>query len=57
MSVIISDIQSVFVLGHQMMDSILAAYECIYYLRLKRSGKKGFMSLNLDTRKTYDSIE
>lgn len=57
MPVIISDIQSAFFQGHQMMDSILAAYECIHYLRLKRGGKKGFMSLNLDMSKTYDSIE
>lgn len=54
---IISKTQNDFALGRQITDSVLVAYELIHYLRHKRDGKKGFMSLKHDMSKTYDRIE
>lgn len=36
---------------------MLVAYEIIYYLRQKRNGKRGFMSLKLDMSKGYDRVD
>lgn len=54
---IISETQSVFMLGRQITNNILVVYEFMHYLRRKKMGRKGFMSLKLDMSKTYDRVK
>lgn len=54
---VISVLQSAFISGRLISDNVLISYELIHYLRNKRKGKKGFMSLKLDISKAYDRIE
>lgn len=51
---IISDSQCAFVSRHKITDCVLIAYEIIHYLRYKKGGRKGFMSLKLNMSKAYD---
>ncbi|XP_042983206.1 uncharacterized protein LOC122312616 [Carya illinoinensis] len=54
---VISPSQTAFVPGRLITDNVLVAYEMVHFLRRKRSGKDGFMSLRLDMSKAYDQIE
>lgn len=54
---VISPLQSAFVLGRQITDNALVAYELVHYLRRKQIGKRGFMSIKLSISKTYDWVE
>lgn len=54
---LISESQSAFVPGRQINDNVLIAYDLIHYLRRKRKAKKKFMSIKLDTSKTYNRVE
>lgn len=54
---IISTSHSAFVLGRQIINNILVAYELVHYLQRKTKDKKGYMSINLDTSKAYDRVE
>lgn len=54
---LILDSQSDFVLGRQIMDKILIAYEVIHFLRRKSNGTQCFMSLKLDISKAYNRVE
>lgn len=51
LSCIISITLSVFVLGCLITDNVLVAYEIMHFLRNKRTGMEGFISLKLDIAK------
>lgn len=53
---VISLPQSAFVPDRLITINILVAHEIIHFLRKKRMGKEGFMSLKLDMCKTYDRV-
>ena len=53
---IISPNQLVFVLDRQIFDNILVAFETLYSIARKKSGKKGLMTLKLDMSKAYDRV-
>ncbi|XP_042952134.1 uncharacterized protein LOC122289223 [Carya illinoinensis] len=54
---IISPSQIAFVPGRLITNNVLVAYEMIHFLRRKRKGKDGFMSLKLEMSKAYDRVE
>jgi hypothetical protein len=54
---IISPYQSAFILGHLIMDNILAAYEILHIMHSRMYGKSGFTVIKLDMSKTYNRIE
>ena len=54
---IISPTQSAFVPGHLITDNILVAYESLYSMHCKRTGKGSSMALKLDVSKAYDRVE
>lgn len=55
--IVVYNSQSTFVLGIQITDNILVAYEVIHFLIRKTKGKQGFMSLKLDMSKIYNRVE
>lgn len=54
---IISIEQSAFVLGRQILDNILVAFETMHKLKRQKRGKDTLMALKLDISKAYDRVE
>lgn len=46
--------QSAFVLGRQITDNVLVAFETMHCIDQRRKGKKGLMTIKLDMNKAYD---
>ena len=54
---IISDTQSAFVHRRLITDNVLVAFEAMYHINRKKSGKMGEMALKLDMSKAYNRVE
>ncbi|GAA0149310.1 hypothetical protein LIER_08523 [Lithospermum erythrorhizon] len=54
---IVSESQSAFVPNRLITYNILLAYELHHFIKLRKTWRKGFMSIKLDMHKTYDRIE
>lgn len=54
---LISQNQSVFVLGRLITNNIMVAFEMQHFLRRKIQGRIGFAALKLDMSKAYDRVE
>ena len=57
LSSLVSEFQSAFIPGRLITDNALVAFEIQHYLRLKRTGKTGYVAFKIDMSKAYDRIE
>jgi hypothetical protein len=57
LSEIIFEEQSTFVPGRMITNNIIAAYECLHFMKKKQAQDNGFCALKLDMRKVYDPVE
>ena len=53
----ISYAQSAFVPDRHILDNVILAQEMVHFLKNKRTGRNGFMTLKLDLSKAYDRVE
>ena len=56
-SSIVNEKQSAFTKGHFITNNMLVAFETMYHISQKRSGKVSDMALKLDMSKAYDRVE
>lgn len=56
LSSLISKTQSAFVLGRLITNNALIAFEAFHYIKKKKKGRKGYMTLKLDIAKAYDRM-
>ena len=54
---LISPNQSAFVSGRLIYDNIIASFEILHSISIKKLGRKGMMALKLDISKAYDRLE
>lgn len=54
---VISPTQSAFVPNRAIIDNIVIGYDCLHYLRSKKSGLFGLATLKLDLSKAFDRVE
>ena len=54
---IILEFQSAFQNDKAISDNILVDFETLHYMKTKKTGKAGFMAMNLDMSKVYDRVE
>lgn len=53
----IDNAQVVFVLGRQITDNALIAYEILHSLKIRKGGRQGQFALKLNLNKAYDLVE
>ena len=53
----ISESQSAFIKGRQILDNIVIAHECMHCLKNLRSGRESYMAVKLDMAKAFDRVE
>lgn len=53
----INESQSGFMSRRQILDNVVVAHECTYFINSHRKWKKGFMALKLDMAKACDRVE
>lgn len=54
---LITDTQSGFMSERLITDNILIAHKSLHYLMTKRTGRMGYMALQLEIKKAYDWAE
>ena len=54
---VVSESQSAFQSDKAISDNILVAFETLHHMKIKKTGKEGFMAMKLDMSKAYDRVE
>lgn len=57
LNLIISPTQSAFIPGRSIVDNAMIAFEVFHFMKKKKTGKHGNLTLKLDMSKAYDRVE